>query len=126
MTALVKEICLCLWRTALVTLVIALGFGVGNLVGLPSWLQGFCLLPGCYLFGYLAGQKLPALGTMLCLIAILSGVTFLVLTIIPRLPAWIQGAALVLLISFNPVRPLIRFFDSIFSRESTRNARQSE
>lgn len=59
MTA-IREIGILLRNAALVTLAVVLGFVLGGVIGLPSWLKIVCLIPACYLFLRLVGEPIPS------------------------------------------------------------------
>ncbi len=46
-------------NTALVTAAVVLGFMAGGAIGIPGWLQGFCLLPAGYLYFHLSEENRP-------------------------------------------------------------------
>jgi hypothetical protein len=71
-----RETGLILRNTLLVTLTVVLGFTAGNLLGLPTWLWGFCLLPAGILFYKLSGEKAPPWWK---LVAFFGGLSVLVL-----------------------------------------------
>ncbi|NLT70667.1 MAG: hypothetical protein GXX91_08220 [Verrucomicrobiaceae bacterium] len=55
----IRLIIVLLRNTVLVTLVVALGFALGEAIGLPTWLQIICLIPAGYLFLRLSGDPIP-------------------------------------------------------------------
>jgi hypothetical protein len=54
-----REIMILLRNTALVTAAVVLGFMAGGAIGIPGWLQGFCLLPAGYLYFHLSEENRP-------------------------------------------------------------------
>ena len=70
----------------MVTLAVVLGFTFGALVGVPSWLQGFCLLPAGFLFYRLSGDKFPSWWRVCGFLMLLSGISLVFTVVIPHVP----------------------------------------
>lgn len=60
MKKIILEFGFLIGKTILVTAVVVLGFGLCGLLGLPSWAQGFGLVPAAYVFCRLAGEGIPS------------------------------------------------------------------
>jgi hypothetical protein len=59
MNKIIPEIASLVGKTFLVTAVVVIGFGMCALLGLPSWAQGFGLIPAGCVFCWLAGEAVP-------------------------------------------------------------------
>ncbi|WP_395742016.1 hypothetical protein [Prosthecobacter sp.] len=109
---LLCEISLLLLRnTALVLLAVVLGFALGSALGVPAYLQGFCLLPAALLFHRLSAGGPFAWRTVLLYLALLSGLGFALSIALPLVPAGDRGLLIVLLVTFVPVPSMMKWLD---------------
>ncbi len=56
----IRDILGTIMKAAIITVAVVIGFGVGDALGLPVWLQGFFLIPAMLLFYRLSGDRCPA------------------------------------------------------------------
>lgn len=113
---IVRETLLILRNTVVVTLAVALGFTIGGAVGLPAWLQGFCLLPAGYLFYRLSGDAHPAWWKVIGFLTVLSAITFVFTIALAYVPERYQIIFLVLFVMFAPIAPVTRWLERRFTK----------
>ena len=113
---LLREITLLLRNTLLVTVAVILGFTLGSAVGVPIWLQGFCLLPAALLFNRLSDGGPFAWWRVLGFLIVLSGITFVFTVAFPHLPPSYQSWGVVVLVMFAPVSSVSKWLERRFGR----------
>ena len=98
-------------NAALVTGAVILGSLLGNALGIPIWLQAFCLLPAGYLFMCLfeegrppASKWLPFGIALSVFISLIVGITSLVRSSYPDLPDIYSVAIFFFLVAIAPVQ----------------------
>lgn len=114
--SILRETSLILRNTVLVTAAVILGFTLGSALGVPAWLQGFCLLPAALLFHRLSGGGAFAWGKVLGFLIVLSGLTFVFTVAFPHIPPGYQSAAIVLCVMFAPVSGVTKWLERRFAR----------
>lgn len=115
---LLREISLLLGNTLLVTVAVILGFTLGSAVGVPIYLQGFCLLPAALLFNRLSDGGPFAWWRVLGFLIVLSSITFVLTVAFPHLPPSYQSWAVVVLVMFAPVSSVTKWLERRFGRTS--------
>lgn len=95
---LLREFILLLRNTLFVTVAVILGFTLGSALGVPLWLQGFCLLPAALLFNRLSGGGVFAWGKVLIFLIVISGFMWA----LPHIPPHYRFLAMVLFLIFSP------------------------
>jgi|GEM_PF-2626580 len=113
---ILRETSLILRNKVFVTLAVILGFVLGSAVGVPVWMQGFCLLPAGLLFYRLSGDARPAWWRVSSFLTVLSGITFVFMVAFPHVPVRYQTAAFVLFVMFAPVGPVTRWLERRFDK----------
>lgn len=122
---LLRETTLLLRNTLLVTVAVILGFTLGSALGVPVWLQGFCLLPAALLFNRLSGGDAFAWGKMLGFLIVLSSITLVFTVALPHLPPSYRALAVVVFVMFAPVSSVTRWLERRFGRTSPPDAGSS-
>lgn len=97
-----REIMRLLLNTVLVTAAVVGGFIFGSALGLPVWLQGFCLLPAAWLFFRLSGETPPARWRVLGFFVLVSLYSLAAGLIFPHVPERFHGVVFFLLIVLMP------------------------
>lgn len=93
-------------KAAIITVAAVFGFGVGNALGLPVWLQGFFLIPAMLLFYRLSGDRHPAGWKILGFTALLSVFVLLVSLgskFVPEQDFWYYYMLIVLIAPYGPI-----------------------
>lgn len=111
---ILRETSLLLRNTVLVTAAVILGFTLGSALGVPAWLQGFCLIPAALLFHRLSGGGPFAWGKVLGFLVVLSGITFVFTLAFPHLPPSYRSLGVVVLVMFAPVSSVARWLERRF------------
>ncbi len=119
---ILRVISLIILNTALVTLAVVLGFALGGALGVPIYLQGFCLLPAALLFNWLSGGSAFAWRTVLVYLLLLSGLGFVIGSGLPLLPAVDRSLLIVLIAMFFPVSSVVKWLE----RRSTKAKQAAE
>lgn len=96
--SILRETALILRNTLFVTVAVILGFTLGSAVGVPVWLQGFCLLPAALLFNRLSDGGPFAWWKVLGFLIVLSSFLFA----LPHLPPSYRSLGIVLFLMFSP------------------------
>jgi hypothetical protein len=99
MNKIIHEISVLFGKTFLVTLVVALGFGLCSWLGLPSWAQGFGLIPAGYVFCRLAGERIPPVRRWLPFLLGISLLIYVFATFLPHVAEAYRTAALVVFVA---------------------------
>ncbi len=113
---LLRETTLLLRNTVLVTVAVILGFTLGSALGVPAWLQGFCILPAALLFRRLSGGGPFAWGKVLGFLIVLSGITFVFTVAFPHIPPGYQSSGIVVCVMFAPVSSVAGWLERRFAR----------
>lgn len=95
---LLREITLLLRNTLFVTVAVILGFSLGSAIGVPVWLQGFCLLPAALLFNWLSDGGPFAWGKVLIFLIVVSAFVWAV----PHFPPHYRFLAMVVFLMIAP------------------------
>lgn len=106
---ILRETVLIFRNAAVVTSAVILGFAVGGALGMPSWLQAFCLVPAALLFYRLSGEARPAWWKLLGFMGVLSVLALLFTMLFPLIPERHQTLAFILLLIFAPFQPVTRW-----------------
>jgi hypothetical protein len=122
---ILRETSLILLNAVLVTLAVVLGFTIGGALGIPAWLQGFCLVPAGYLYFRLSGGAPPAWWKMLGFLTVLSGMTFIFTVVFTHVPQHYQTVVFVLFIMFAPIAPVTRWLERRFAKTPPANTNSS-
>ena len=120
---ILRETALILRNTVLVTLAVILGFAIGSALGVPGWLQGFCLLPAGFLFFRLSGDERPAWWKVVGFLTVLSGITFIFSFVFPHVPQRYQTVVVMLFVVFAPIVP--RWLEGRFTKTPPADADSS-
>jgi hypothetical protein len=115
-TTLLREIALTLRNTLFVTVAVILGFTLGSAVGVPIWLQGFCLLPAALLFNRLSDGGPFAWGKVLGFLIVLSGIALVFTVAFPHLSPSDRSLGVVVCVMFAPVSSVTRWLERRFGR----------
>lgn len=110
---LLQEIGLLFRNTLLVTVAVILGFVIGSALGVPVWLQGFCLLPAALLFHRLSSDAPFAWGPVLGFVVILSGITFIFSVAFPHVPQGFRSLAFFGVVALVPVSRVTRWLERL-------------
>ena len=113
---ILRETLLILLNTVLVTLAVVLGFTIGGALGVPTWLQGFCLVPAGYLFFRLSGGARPAWWKVFGFLTVLSGIVCVFSVVFPHVPQRYQTLVFVLVVMFSPIGPVTRWIERRFAK----------
>lgn len=111
---LARETILLFRNTAIVTGAVILGFVVGSAVGIPGWLQAFCLVPAVYLFFWLSGTARPAGWKLIGFLTVLSGLTFVFSVVFPHFPEGYQTFVFMLFVM--SVGPVAKWLERRFAK----------
>jgi hypothetical protein len=102
----IRDISITIMKAAIITVAVVFGFGVGNALGLPVWLQGFFLIPAMLLFYRLSGDRHPAGWKILGFTALLSVFVLLVSLgskFVPEQDFWYYYMLILLIAPFGPI-----------------------
>lgn len=102
MKQIIHEIGSLIGKTILVTAVVVLGFGLCGLLGLPSWAQGFGLVPAGYVFCRLAGEGIPPVRRWLPFLLSLTLLTFVFSSFFPHVPESYRTVAFLAFVMIAP------------------------
>lgn len=116
---LLRETALILRNTLFVTVAVILGFTLGSAVGVPIYLQGFCLLPAALLFNRLSDGGPFAWWRVLGFLIVLSSFLFA----LPHLPPSYRFPGIVLFLMFSP--SVTKWLERRFGRTSPADADSS-
>ncbi len=114
--SILRETALILRNTVLVTVAVILGFLIGSALGVPAWLQGFCLLPAALLFNRLSGDEPFAWWKVLGFLTVLAGITFVFTVAFPHLPQRYQPVVVVVCMMFAPVSSVTKWLERRFGK----------
>jgi hypothetical protein len=113
---ILRETSLILRNSVLVTLAVVLGFAIGSALGIPTWLQGFCLVPAGCLYYRLSGSARPAWWKEFGSLTLLSGFLFVFTVIFPHVPQRYQMIFSLLFIMLAPIDPVTRWLERRFAK----------
>jgi len=113
---LLRETTLILRNTLFVTVAVILGFILGSAVGVPIYLQGFCLLPAALLFNRLSGGGPFAWWKVLGFLIVLSSITFVFTVAFPHLPPSYRSWGIVVFVMLAPVSSVTKWLERRFGR----------
>ena len=102
----IRAISITIMKAAIITVAVALGFGIGSALGLPVWLHGFFLIPAMLLFYRLSGERRPALWKIFGFTGLLSVfvlLVFLGIKYVPEQHFWIYYILVGLIAPFGPI-----------------------
>lgn len=102
----IRDLSVTIMKAAIITVATVLGFGFGSVVGLPVWLQGFCLIPAMLLFYRLAGSQRPTSLRIFAFTALLSVFVFLLTwasKYVPQQDIWYYYMLILLIAPFGPI-----------------------
>ena len=119
---ILRETALLLRNTLLVTVAVILGFTLGSALGVPIYLQGFCLLPAALLFNRLSDGGPFAWWKVLGFLIVLSSITFVFTAAFPHLSPTQQSVAVVVLVMFSPVSLVTKWLERRFGRTAPADA----
>lgn len=122
---LLREFTLLLRNTLFVTVAVILGFTLGSALGVPIWLQGFCLLPAALLFNRLSDGGPFAWGKVLGFLIVLSGFTLVFTVVFPHLPSNYRILGVVVFMMFAPMSSVTRWLERRFGRTAPADAGSS-
>lgn len=122
---LLRETTLILRNTLLVTVAVILGFTLGSALGVPVWLQGFCLLPAALLFNRLSDGGAFAWGKVLGFLIVLSGIAFVFTVAFPHLPPGYRSWGIVVVVMLAPVSSVTRWLERRFGKTPPADADKS-
>ena len=122
---ILRETSLILRNTVLVTLAVVLGFAIGGALGVPAWLQGFCLVPAGYLFFRLSGGARPAWWKVFGFLTVLSGIAFVFTVVLPHVPQRYQMIFFVVFVMLAPIAPVTRWIERRFAKNPPADADSS-
>ena len=117
----VREISLTVWKAAIVTVAVILGFLVGGALGIPVWLQGVFLLPAALLFYRLSGETRPPIWDLVgefVLISVFVLVVQLGSELVPEHYFWIVVAVMIMLF---PHEQISRWCERRFGQKRRRS-----
>ncbi|WP_397381249.1 hypothetical protein [Prosthecobacter sp.] len=113
---LLRETSLILRNTLFVTVAVILGFTLGSALGVPVYLQGFCLLPAALLFNRLSGGGPFAWWKVLGFLIVLSSITFVFAAAFPHLPPSYRSWGIVVFVMLAPVSSVTKWLERRFGR----------
>ncbi|MCX6850858.1 MAG: hypothetical protein NTY98_18245 [Verrucomicrobia bacterium] len=119
---ILRETALIMRNTLLVTVAVILGFTLGSAVGVPIYLQGFCLLPAALLFNRLSDGGPFAWWKVLGFLMVLSCITFVFTVAFPHLPPSYRSWGMVVLVMFAPVSSVTKWLERRFGRTAPADA----
>jgi hypothetical protein len=108
-----REFMLLLRNTALVTAAVVLGFMVGGAIGIPGWLQGFCLLPAGYLYFHLSDVKPPSKLKIVAFMLAVSAIYFVFHVLFPNVPSGWRTFAFLMLVMFAPIQRVTNWLEQL-------------
>ncbi len=120
-----RETALILRNTLFVTVAVILGFTLGSAVGVPIYLQGFCLLPAALLFNRLSDGGPFAWWRVLGFLIVLSSITFVFTVAFPHLPPSYRSWGIVVFVMLAPVSSVTKWLERHFARTSPADADSS-
>lgn len=110
----VRDISLTIFKAAIVTVAVVLGFWAGSALGIPAWLQGVCLVPAMLLFYRLSGEHGPSLWKLIGFAAFISLLAFLASLgskYVPEPGFWYWY---LLIFFIAPIGPILNWFERRF------------
>ena len=118
-----REFMLLLRNTALVTAAVVLGFMIGGAIGIPGWLQGFCLLPAGYLYFHLAEVKPPSKLKIVAFMLAVSAISYVFHVVFPHVSSSWRTFAFLMLVMFSPIQPVTKWLERLGQKWEQRKGR---
>ncbi len=109
-------------NTALVTAAVVLGFMIGA-IGIPGWLQGFCLLPAGYLYFHLAEVKPPSKLKIVAFMLAVSAISYVFHVVFPHAPSSLRTFAFLMLVMFAPIQRVTNWLERLGQKWEQRKGR---
>ena len=120
-------------NAALVTGAVILGSLLGNALGIPIWLQAFCLLPAGYLFMCLFEEEKPPVSKWLpfglslsVLIGLIVGITSLIRSRYPDLPEIYSTLLFFFLVAIAPVQFVAKWLQQLWPQQPRASSPKTE